>query len=111
MPLSEDEQRILKQIEEQFYEHDPKFAQHVGTSSIYRHALRRIRWATLGLVLGLIFLVATLQIHYLVSFVGFVVMLACAFIIERNVRAAGKIGIQDIAGVVRSRDPRRKRSE
>ena len=27
MPLSEDEQRILRQIEEQFYESDPKFAQ------------------------------------------------------------------------------------
>ena len=40
MPLSEDEQRILRQIEEQFYESDPKFAQQVGTSSIYRHALR-----------------------------------------------------------------------
>ena len=108
MPLSEDEQRILRQIEEQFYEHDPKFAQHVGTSSIYRHALRRIRWATLGLVLGLIFLIATLQVHYLVAFCGFVVMLACAFVIERNVRAAGKIGIQDLTGVARSVRERRK---
>ena len=105
MPLSEDEQRILRQIEEQFYESDPKFAQQVGTSSIYRHALRRIRWAVLGLIAGLAFLIATLQMHFLVAFVGFLIMLGCAFVIERNIRQVGKVGIQDIAGAVRnSRD-------
>ena len=105
MPLSEDEQRILRQIEEQFYESDPKFAQQVGTSSIYRHALRRIRWSVLGLIAGLAFLIATLQIHFLVAFVGFLIMLGCAFVIERNIRQVGKVGIQDIAGAVRnSRD-------
>ena len=91
MPLSEDEQRILRQIEEQFYESDPKFAQQVGTSSIYRHALRRIRWAVLGLIAGLAFLIATLQIHFLVAFLGFLIMLACAFVIERNIRQIVKM--------------------
>lgn len=105
MPLSEDEKRILKQIEEQFYEHDPKFAQQVGASSLYRHALRRARWAALGLVAGLVFLVGTLQVHFLLSFVGFLVMLGCAFVIERNLRAVGRVGIQDLLGVVRERRP------
>jgi hypothetical protein len=32
-------------------------------------------------------------------------MLGCAFVIERNIRQVGKVGIQDIAGAVRnSRD-------
>jgi Protein of unknown function (DUF3040) len=106
MPLSEDEQRILKQIEEQFYEHDPKFAQQVGSTSLYRHGLGRVRWAALGLVIGMVFLVAMLQVHYLLSFVGFLAMLGCAFVIERNLRAIGKAGIQDLAGAVRDRHPR-----
>ncbi len=105
MPLSEDEQRILRQIEEQFYESDPKFAQHVGSASLYRHALRRVRWAVLGLIAGLGFLVAMLQVHYLLSFAGFLIMLGCAFIIERNLRTVGRIGIQDLAGVMRGRKP------
>jgi len=105
MPLSEDEQRILRQIEEQFYESDPKFAQHVGSASLYRHALRKVRWAVLGLVAGLVFLVATLQVHFLLSFVGFLAMLGAAFVIERNLRAVGRIGIQDLAGIMRSRHP------
>jgi DUF3040 family protein len=105
MPLSEDEQRILRQIEEQFYENDPKFAQQVGAASLYRHGLRRVRWAALGLVIGLAFLVATLQVHFLLSFVGFLAMLGCAFVIERNLRAMGRVGLQDLAGVVRGRRP------
>jgi hypothetical protein len=105
MPLSEDEQRILRQIEEQFYENDPKFAQHVGSASLYRHALRRVRWAVVGLVVGLVFLVATLQVHFLMSFLGFLGMLGCAFVIERNLRTVGRIGLQDLAGVMRNRRP------
>ena len=70
MPLSEDEQRILHQIEQQFYESDPAFAQSVSQSTLYRHAFRRIKWAALMLVLGLVFLVFTLHIHFALAFVG-----------------------------------------
>lgn len=106
MPLSEEEQRILKQIEEQFYEDDPKFAQHVGASSLYRHALRRIRWGIFGVIAGLVALVGTLQIDYRLSFAAFLVMLGCAFLIERNVRVAGRVGLQDLAGIFRRPAPR-----
>ena len=70
MPLSEDEQRILHQIEQQFYESDPAFAQSVSQSTLYRHAFRRIKWSALMLVLGLVFLVFTLHIHFALAFVG-----------------------------------------
>ena len=40
MPLSEDEQRILHEIEQQFYETDPALARAVGSTSLYRHAFR-----------------------------------------------------------------------
>jgi hypothetical protein len=92
MPLSEDEQRILSQIEEQFYESDPAFANSVSQNTLYRHSFRTIKFAAVGLVLGLVFLVATLRVHFLVAFVGFVVMLASAFVIERNARRMGRAG-------------------
>ena len=45
VPLSEDEQRILREIEQQFYDTDPDFAREVGTTSLYRHGLRRLKLA------------------------------------------------------------------
>jgi hypothetical protein len=86
MPLSEDEQRILHQIEQQFYESDPDFAYNVSQTSLYRHAFRNIKWAALGLVAGLVFLLLTLSVHVLLAFTGFLMMLACAFVIERTSR-------------------------
>ena len=53
MPLSEDEQRILNQIEQQFYESDPAFAQQVSQTTLYRHAFGRVKWGILGLIVGL----------------------------------------------------------
>jgi hypothetical protein len=102
MPLSEDEQRILHQIEQQFYESDPDFAQSVSQSTLYRHAFRRIKWAALMLVVGLVVLVATLQIHFVVAFGGFLIMLAAAFIIEKNARSMGRAGLQSVTGSMRS---------
>jgi len=102
MPLSEDEQRILHQIEQQFYESDPAFAQSVSQASLYRHAFRRIKWAALMLVGGLVFLVATLQVHFIVAFGGFLIMLLAAFIIEKNARAMGRAGLQAVTGSTRA---------
>ncbi len=101
MPLSEEEQRILHQIEQQFYESDPQFAANVGQASLYRHALHRIAWASLMLVAGLVFLVFTLQVHLALAFCGFLVMLTAAFIIDKNARAIGRAGFDQVTGRVR----------
>lgn len=101
MPLSEDEQRILRQIEEQL-QNDPKFAQAVSPSGLYRHSARTLRWAVLGAVVGLVLLIVLLQVHFLLAFLGFVVMLGSAIVIEGQVRAMGKAGIQDVAATLRS---------
>ena len=53
MPLSEDEQRILQEIEQQLYASDPQLARDVSSTTIYRHAGRNLKWAALGFVLGL----------------------------------------------------------
>jgi Protein of unknown function (DUF3040) len=101
MPLSEEEQRILHQIEQQFYESDPEFAANVGQASLYRHAVRRIVWASLMLLAGLAFLVAMLGVHLALAFVGFLVMLAAAFIIDKNIRAIGRAGFEQVTGKMR----------
>jgi hypothetical protein len=46
-------------------------------------------------------LVALLQVHFLAAFAVFLVMVALLAVIERNARAMGKAGIQDVAGAIR----------
>jgi hypothetical protein len=61
----------------------------------------RIAWATLMLVVGLVFLVFTLQVHLALAFCGFLVMLTAAFIIDKNARAIGRAGFDQVTGRVR----------
>jgi hypothetical protein len=103
MPLSEDEQRILKQIEAQFYEHDPAFAEKVSAPGLYRPALRKARWAVVGLIASLVGLVLTLQVHFLVAFVCFAAMLCCAFVIEDSLRKVGRAGLNGVRSSVTAR--------
>jgi len=102
VPLSDDEQRILHQIEKEFYDSDPEFAREVSETTLYRHALRNIKWAVIVGVLGLVGVVAALQVHFGLAFVAFLVIFACAVVIERNLRKMGKAGFQKVTGQVRS---------
>jgi len=101
VPLSEDEQRILRQIEESLGT-DERFAQAVSPSGLYRHSVRKVRWAIFGVLVSLVATIALLQMHYMLAFVGFLGMLACVLVIERQLRAIGKAGLQDIAATIKS---------
>ena len=102
MPLSEDEERILKDIEREFYENDPAFAREVGETTLYRHAWRNIKLSLVGFVIGLAALVFSLSVSYLFAFGGFLVMLACALVIERNARKMGRAGLESVTKRMRS---------
>jgi hypothetical protein len=102
LPLSEDEQRILSEIEQQFYASDPALAKEIADSTIYRHAARAIKWAVLAFVLGVVMLLGTLHISFLLSFGGFLVMLAAALIIERNARKMGRAGLEQLASSMKA---------
>ena len=52
MPLSEDEQRILTEIEDHLYESDTALAREVAQTTIYTHAFRNLKWAALLFVLA-----------------------------------------------------------
>ena len=96
MPLSEDEERILSEIAQQFYADDPEFARGVGQSTLYRYTIRRMKWSGLGFLAGVVFLVVTLSTSYLLAFGGFLLMLGCALYFERNLRKLGKAGFEQV---------------
>jgi hypothetical protein len=101
VPLSEDEERILQEIAQQFYTDDPEFAREVGETTLYRHSARRMKWAAVGFVFGLGFLVVTLGVSFWLAFVGFVMMLASALLFERNLRKLGRVGLESVSRTMR----------
>jgi Protein of unknown function (DUF3040) len=82
VPLSEHEQRMLEQIEQQLYAEDPKFAHAVRSTNPQVHYKRRIIKAALGFVVGVCALMAGLVINagtatIAVSVAGFLLMVVC----------------------------------
>jgi hypothetical protein len=102
VPLSEDEERILQEIAQRFYEDDPSFAREVSETTLYRHTVRRMKWSIVGFVVGAVFLVASLSTSYLLSFAGFLLMLLCALVFERNLRKLGRAGLDQLTRSVRA---------
>jgi sulfite exporter TauE/SafE len=92
VPLSEDEQRILSEIEQHLYASDPQLVREVSQTTVYRHAGRNLKWAALGFVAGLVFMLATFTASIVLAFAGFLAMLASAIIFERNLRKMGRAG-------------------
>lgn len=84
VPLSEDEQRILRQIEQQL-EQDPTFS-----NRGYRVSRRRLVLLSVGLLVGLALTVAGLAVNYLLAFGGFVAVLVMAVMLEAEIRLLGR---------------------
>ena len=98
MPLSEDEERILSQMEERLSETDPGLVREVSETTLYTQPLRSMKWAVGGFVAGVALMVTTLSMSYLLAFVGFLVMLVSALRLERNARQVGRTGLRQVAG-------------
>jgi hypothetical protein len=92
VPLSEDEERILQEIEQQLHATDPRLVREVSSTTVYRHAGRNLKWAALGFLGGLVFMVVTFTTSTLLGVVGFLAMLFSAIAFERNLRKMGKAG-------------------
>ena len=102
MPLSEDEQRILQEIEQQFYEHDPDLARAVGSTTVYSHAGRNLKWAALGFFVGFAVMIVSFASRTWLGIAGFLAMFACAVVFERNLRRMGKAGWQQVTETMRA---------
>ncbi len=105
MPLSEDEQRILAEIEKSLHESDPRLAKEVGETTVYRHALGSLKWSVLGFLVGVAAMIATLQIHFMLAFCGFLMMLLSALGFERNLRLMGRAGLNQVSSAFRAANP------
>jgi len=104
VPLSEDDQRIFRDIEKSFRESDPAFAQRLASSpDVVSHASRTMKLAGLGFVVGMVAVVVLLPVGPVFSFLGFAMMVASALVFVDSARKAGKVGLQSLNQVVRER--------
>lgn len=102
MPLSEHEQRVLKEMEQALYRHDPRFATRVRDESVYRYAGRNLRWSIVGFVVGLVVMVACFTTSVLLGFVGVAIMFASSIGVAANLKRMGRAGLDDLTRTVKT---------
>ena len=102
VPLSEDEQRILSEIEQQLYESDPTLAHSIADTTVYSDAYRYLKRGILGFVVGVIVMIGTLHISVWLAALGVVIMFTAALSIEANARRMGKAGMDQLAQSMRA---------
>ncbi len=79
MPLSEEELRLLEQMERALVEEDPKFASTLRGTSFKRAARRKVALAAVAFVAGIAMLMSGVILQFIpLGIVGFVVMLSSA---------------------------------
>lgn len=85
VPLSEHEQRMLRQIERQFQQ-ERGLARPLRMPSDPREANRNAKRAALGFVIGLLALLISFASSWVVGVIGFVAMLASAVVLVQSLR-------------------------
>lgn len=76
MALSEDEQRLLDQMEAALEAEDPKLANTLRGTTERRLHRRRAALAGLGFLVGIGMLIGGMEVHWALSVGGFLIMLA-----------------------------------
>lgn len=111
MPLSENEQNILNEIERQLEESDPRLAREVSETTVYRHALGSMKWIGVLFAVGLVVMVAGLTVHFLLGFLGFMLMLVAGLGFERNLSLMGRASLQSVSTAFRAANPNVRQSD
>ena len=107
MPLSEHEQRLLEQMEQQLSVEDPKFASAMRGSVARAKARRRIILGALGVLVGLaLVLLGVAQGIIVVGIAGFAVMVAGAWLAITPERRKGPVGAVAADGTTQLHQPR-----
>jgi len=102
VPLSEDEQRILSQIEQQLYETDPSLARGIADTTVYSDAYRHLKHGIVAFFLGTVVMLGTLHLGAAYAAAGVVIMFVAALTIEANLRRMGKAGLDQLAESMRA---------
>lgn len=105
MPLNENEQRILAEIERQFHSQDPKSAQMIASTTLQRYLARNCKWATLGFVVGLVVLLVAFASSWILAVFGFLIMLVSAIVLIKNLVRISRLGVEQVAQTFKSRNP------
>lgn len=75
MPLSEHEQKLLEQLEQQLHADDPKFANSMGSDSIRSLSTRHIVLGVLATIVGILVLLVGVSLQAIpLGVLGFVIM-------------------------------------
>ena len=98
MPLSDEEQRLLEQMEHALATEDPKFASALRGSTLRARLRRAVIVSALGFIagVGLLMFGAVLQLTA-VTVVGFVLMLAAAYVFVTAWRRGGEVASDESA--------------
>ncbi|MGQ0630210.1 MAG: DUF3040 domain-containing protein [Sporichthyaceae bacterium] len=87
MPLSENEQRMLEQMERALYAEDPKFVSSLRGNDLRTHHRRRTLQAVVGFAAGITLLMTgVVSMVWIVGVLGFVLMLASALFAASSYR-------------------------
>ncbi len=76
MALSEEEQRLLDELEASLMADDPRLARTMRSTGSIKVHRRSATLAGVGFLLGIVLLIGGMQVHPLISVLGFVFMLA-----------------------------------
>ncbi len=107
MPLSEDEQRILHQIEEQL-QRDPGFGRTLHSAASGNRRMLAI--ATAAAIACLVLTIALLSVNPYLSFVAFIGAVIASLFAERHARRLGEAGLSHLSESVRGRFGQHQRS-
>jgi hypothetical protein len=85
MPLDDHEQKILAEIERQFYEEDPELARAVR--EIAKPSRVGVRLAMVGVVAGLAIVIGFFATNTVVAFLGFAILVGSAAALVTGLRS------------------------
>ena len=86
MALNEEEQKILKEIEENLFKEDPALAQTVETTTLSGYSRTRSLISLVFFILGLFTMFGTYIIQPAVAIFGFVVMAFSGYLFVTNIK-------------------------
>jgi Protein of unknown function (DUF3040) len=87
MALDDHEQKILAEIERQFYEEDPELARAVR--QIARPSRIGVRLSALGVIAGLAIVIGFFASNTIIAFLGFALLVGSAVALVSGIRARG----------------------
>lgn len=85
MPLDDNEQKILAEIERQFYEEDPELARAVR--NIHKPARVGVKLSVVGMIAGLTVIIAFFATNTIIALAGFALLVGCTTTLITGLKA------------------------